>query len=495
MSDATTDTGNVERVARNVAWLFFSQAFTWVLAAVLAVALPRALGPAAVGRLFFAQSLWEAASVITAFGTTMLVTKAVARSRVSASTIVGESVVTRVALLTVAWPLIVGFLVLAGYEGQVIEVAAVIGLATSFKAVTGPAKAALRGLEQMRLISLIDIGNKTVLVVAVLTMIAVDGGVVLVAVAWVCSGAVSMVASVIGARRVSPARFWAPVSAIGPTMSAGLVYVLVEGSRTIYQQVDTVVISLLVDDATVGWYGSADQIFQTMFFVPTVVLAAVFPLLARLPGRPEREVDRVLGDGLTLSLVVAAPIGLGLVAVGPQLSDLLFGPEFGPTGTALSVFGIALIPTYLSTFLGTAAVAIDRQAIWPPLMIGAAVATIGLDVLLVPWAVERFDNGALGGAMSYVITETAILAVALLVFRPSLLNRHLAGVVGRVGAAGGLMLAAVWAVRDEMLLVPVVVGALVYTALIFALGVLSTEQRRLLATAFRGLVQRRQGPR
>jgi O-antigen/teichoic acid export membrane protein len=67
------------RIVRNAAALMASQLTTWALALVLAVVLPRYLGPRAVGQLQLATTVWTIVFSVVAFGSEMMLTKEIAR--------------------------------------------------------------------------------------------------------------------------------------------------------------------------------------------------------------------------------------------------------------------------------------------------------------------------------------------------------------------------------------------------------------------------------
>jgi O-antigen/teichoic acid export membrane protein len=479
------------RVAKNMVWLTASQLFTWSLALVLAFVLPRHLGAPSVGRLYFAQSLWALAGAGVAFGTDTAVTKAVARDHAVLADLTGRGAAARVAALVAVWPIVIGILAAFGADAQKIRLVAVIGLGTSVGLLVGPARAALQGIEQMHVLSIADMTVKAVLVVAVVALVALDHGVVLVALAWVVSAVAGALVVYLVGRRSAPMRAWTRPPMIRATLALGLPYLLFEGGRILYQQIDTLVISMVTDDRTVGWYGTADQVYRTMFFLPSVVLAALFPMLSRLPSRPSAEVEDVLGDCLAFTFVVAVPLSLGLVVLGPRLAGFVFGDGFGGTGRALAMFGVALVPTYLATLLGYVATAMDRVAVWVRLMFGAALATFALDLVLVPWTDRRFDNGAIGGALSYVLTEIVIVAVGLSTLGVRLVRPALLVVALKALACGALMAAAVWAARDLPLVVPIAVGAAVYPLLVLVSGTIDRRRRELLRDAARSLRRRR----
>jgi hypothetical protein len=113
-------------------------------------------------------------------------------------------------------------------------------------------------------------------------------------------------------------------------------------------------------------------------------------------------------------------------------------------------------------------------------MFGSALATVPLDIVLVPWANDRFDNGAIGGALAYVVTEGVQFAIGIWLVTPYLLTRTIAWRTLRVLAAGGVMVAVGWPLRETLLPIPIAVCAVVYAVTVVAFRVLGDDEQRMV---------------
>ena len=50
----------------------------------------------------------------------------------------------------------------------------------------------------------------------------------------------------------------------------------------IYNQTDTVVLRIFTDEAVVGWYAAANNIYKTIDMLPLALTAAILPTLSRV---------------------------------------------------------------------------------------------------------------------------------------------------------------------------------------------------------------------
>jgi len=187
----------------------------------------------------------------------------------------------------------------------------------------------------------------------------------------------------------------------------------------------------------------------------------------------------------TTTMVAAVPIGLGTMIVGPDLAPTLFGEEFRPSGEVPFALGPVIVCTFATVLFGTVALSTGRQRLWNTVMAVGAVLTIPLDLVLVPWADRHYGNGAIGGAMAYAVTESIMVAIGLWKVVPFLVTRSMGWRLARLAVAGGLMFAAAWPVRHELIAIPVVVAVVAYAIAALALGAVTAEDREFALRALR----------
>jgi O-antigen/teichoic acid export membrane protein len=256
---------------------------------------------------------------------------------------------------------------------------------------------------------------------------------------------------------------------------SSLPYFLVSIGLVLYQQVDTVIISWLVDEKTIGWYSVAIRLYGTLFFIPNVFVIALFPALTRAYSADPTTFRKLAQKSLNLLVLMSVPIGLGILVIADHLVILLFGPAFAKSGLILAILGMILPLSYLNTLVGYLLIAMDRQKAWAPVLLIATVITIPLDLILIPWTAKAFANGALGGAFSFACTEFGMILIGFSLLPKDTFSSENAKVAAKVLLAGGVMVAAAWTVREAFILIPVVVGAVTYIAMIFLLRAIPKE--------------------
>jgi len=480
-------------IAKNATVLMASQMATWGLTLLLTIFLPRYLGAANVGKLQFASSMWAIVAVVVTFGMDTLLTKEIARTPARAARLFGNTVILRIGLHALGYLALAFYLWLFRdrYPVETAYVVYIVGASSLVWQFNSACQAVLQGLERMEYISIANVAGKAVNTLVCIAALLAGLGVYAVAVVAVAAALVTLAVEVSALRRlIGGLRPQFDMSEAVRMLRASFPYLMSGIFLVIYMQVDIVIISLLVDERAVGWYGTADQLFGTFLFIPTVFITAVFPSLSRLYATAADSLPRLMRKSWDFLLLLAIPIGLGVLVVADPLVVLLFGPEFAASGPILALMGIVLILTYQNILLGQFLISTDRQNRWTVVMAVTAIITVPLDFLLVPWCQRQFGNGAIGGALSFIVTELAMNIVGIWMLPRGSLGRSNVRVAVLGLAAGLAMVAVTWPMRSSFLAIPIVVGAAVYVALIVILRVLPAEDWQLAGSLARGIARR-----
>jgi O-antigen/teichoic acid export membrane protein len=469
-------------IGRNIGALLTSQAVTWTLATVLSVVQPRLLGPTAQGDLRLAFSLWTIASVVTGLGTALYLTLEVARNQSAGLSLVGPVLIVRSIAFAAASIVLAAYVTATGSasDTQFALIMVIYGVSMFLLSMSDAIYAVFVGMEQMKVLARANIIARVVGTVATIAVLLAGGNAVSVVAVGAAANLLALVILVRALGRLTVVRFGGWRSKARVILRSSLGFLAAGVVLTVYQQIDTVVMSLLVDREALGWYGAADTLFGSMLFLPTIVMGAVFPVLGRLHRDAPHEIPALVKRTTSLLLLAVVPIGLGVSVVAFPLAPLLFGEEFSETGAVLFVLGPVLVLTAGNVVFGTVSLATGRQRFWTSWMVLAILLTIPADLILVPWTDRTYSNGAIGGALAYVVTESLLVVVGLTFVAPFLVDRRFVWRVTRVLMAGVAMFAVAWPLRSRMLLVPVVAGAAVYVFAIVCLRVLDESERDYL---------------
>lgn len=174
---------------------------------------------------------------------------------------------------------------------------------------------------------------------------------------------------------------------------------------------DTVMIGVIADTTTAGFYSVASRVAIVVLFVMNGAQMVVAPLLASFAGtgsRSElRQVVRVL-NGLSVAAGVPAALVLA-VAAEPVMA--LFGPEFREGATALRILAVSQLANVLTgpTGIVLSMSGLERRLV--QLLAGGLLLNVVLNVLWIP------AFGLVGAAAASLVSQAAWNLVAVVVIR------------------------------------------------------------------------------
>ncbi len=490
------DTGQlVERssIRRNVAHMSSSQIATWSLSLLVAIVLPRVLGPEVLGEFQLASSLWAIGAVVVGLGTTLYLQIAIAREQRSGLAMIRPVLMLRTGMFVLVAATLAVYLGVVGGTETFVVVMALIGLSRLLLTWNEVYSTAFVGLERMAATAAVSVGMKLLTVVGVLATLLFGFGVIGVVSVGVISSLVGLIVIVWRFRLTAtvPRSDWR--GQLVPITKASIPFMMVALANTTYRQIDVIVVSQVAGDRDLGWYGLADVLAGSLLFPATVVIASVLPSMGRLHAENPARLRELVRRTFQLLVLVGVPIGLGTAVVAPSFAPTMFGEDFAGAGDVLVVIGPVLVLTFGTTLLANLALATDKRGFWLVMLFAAAALTIPLDIVLVPWASDRYDNGAIGGALAYVVTETAQFALGLAVVAPYLVTRSMVWRSARVLAAGGAMMLVAWPFRDHFFAIPAIIGAVTFIVAAVVFRVFDDFQRRLIGDVLGRLGLRRRG--
>lgn len=229
-------------------------------------------------------------------------------------------------------------------------------------------------------------------------------------------------------------------------------------------QTDTFIISLLLGETAVGWYGAAQTLMLAFWMAPTAVRGALYPLMARYQKESPEKLALLYQKSIQYLGLLAFPLAAGTWAVAPQLIGLIFGDDFRQAIPALRwsiwavVFGLLNVPSARLLLVHER----QRAAAW---LTGVSmVVNVASNLLLVP------HYGITGAAMARTFASFVFFLIIYLYAYAYLLPLKLLPLLLRPAAATLLMALLMWSLRQLNFLVIVSAGLFFYAAVLLLLG-------------------------
>ncbi|MDQ6773478.1 MAG: flippase [Candidatus Dormibacteraeota bacterium] len=476
-------------LVRNLTVLAGSQLVTWVVTFVWTLFVPRAVGPYGTGLLTLAASGTGLIAAVVGLGIRPLLVREIAEDRSRTEQLVSLSIVFRLALALPTLLAVLAFANLGSFDEKQ-RLALYLGYGVAMICLLyEPIQAALQGIEEMRYLAYSDVLTRSGVSAAGIVLVLL--GFHAIGLLWASVGTVVLVLALnlYWYRRVFAPSWRVRLAGLNRIVRASLPYWGFALFFTIYLWIDSLMLAAMTSSTVLGWYGMPTRLFQTLMFIPVILSTAYLPRLVVAFKSGHDELARAAQTPLRITLILSLPVAAGMALVADPLVELLYGPQFIGSVPVLGILALTVPPMYLNIMANQVLVAAGRQSAWTKVMILATAVNPILNLFLIRYFQATHHNGAIGAALSLLLTEVLIAGIAVAFvrtsFRPELLGR-----LARAAVATGGMVAAVLLVRHMGLFVDVAVGAGVFVPLALLLGVLSRAEMRELREQARPVLRR-----
>jgi len=483
-ADVRDEVDSRHRFVQGLGVLAGSQVVTWSLTLAWTVVVPRILGPKGIGELTTATSATSILLTIVELGLTVLLVRKIAQERSRAGELISTALLIQAVLYIPAVAVMGGFIALQHFDAEqriVLWLATAAMLPTILKL---PFQSAFQATEKMGRYAATGVITKLLNSVLGIALVLVGFGVIALA---ALAAAIEALTLFLNFRWARPefklawqlsARRAATLAVESLPFSAN--YII----HSTYLWINAVLLATFTSATVVGWYGVSSRLVTTLYFLPVILSTALLPrLAASFDGRLTALQARAR-PAVELVIVLGLPVATGAALVGAPLIELIYGARFSASAAVLSTL-LASVPfCYFNILIWQVLVASSRQVIWTKVMAGALVVNIALNVVLINYFQARSANGAIGAAISVVVTE-GLMSVAGVLILPGLLNRASFLRLGRAVMATLLMAGAVLAVARFGLPVQIGAGLVVFAAFAVVLRVVALSEMRLVYSAVR----------
>lgn len=251
-------------------------------------------------------------------------------------------------------------------------------------------------------------------------------------------------------------------------------FILIGIFSTLDFQLDAFLISLLLTESDIGWYGASQTIVLGFWMMSSAIRTTLYPVMARVHKENPARLPGLYRLSNQYLLLVALPIAAGITILAAPITHFIYASSFDPAIPALQVMIWAVLFAFLSVPNARLMLVLNRQhpAGW---MTGISMA---VNVLLNLWLIPRL--GIVGAAVART-TATAIMFFQLYGYAQVKLGMDsILPLLVRPLLAVAIMSAVVWPIRHLPLIWPIIAGIIVYGAAAYFLKAIPEEARQRL---------------
>lgn len=391
---------NLTKIVDNVSWLLLDKILRMGIGLLVGVWIARYLGPEQFGLLSFATAFVGLFGAVAALGLQEIVVRDLVRDPAGKEETLGTAAVLHLLGGLLSYGLILATIFwLRPNDPLAKTIVAILGSLVLLKA---SEVAAYWFESQVMSKYIVWMQNGSFLSFAAIKVALILNQEPLIAFAWATAAEAALVALLIifmlGFRgpRLRQLRF-AQVRAkkllkdSWPLLLSGVTIM-------IYMKIDQIMLGQMIGDEAVGIYSAAVRISEVWYFIPTMIVASVFPAILEARNRSEVLYKARLQQLYDLMVWLSVGVALPMTFLSTTVVTLLFGVSFAASGPILAVHLWASVFVFLGVASGKWLIAENRQILSLQRSAAGAVSNILLNAIFIP------HLGAIGAAISTVIS-------------------------------------------------------------------------------------------
>jgi O-antigen/teichoic acid export membrane protein len=482
-------------LARNVVLLTGSQVSTWCVSLVWSLVVPRILGPAQIGIYTLGVAAGGVLTVLIGLGMQPLLVREVAADPERAPELIGTSIVLR-GLISLPVLGAVILIALFGHLGPDEGIAIALGWGMCiFYLLAEPIQSAFQAAEKMKYLAYNGVITKTLVSAGAIALVLLGVRAIGLLLTSITVMAAVMGLNFLWVRGLTRIDWRVTVARMRSLFVASLPYWGFAAFFTIYLWVDDLMVGVMTTSTVLGWYALPTKLFGTLMFIPTILSTAWLPQMVKGAEEGGDRIWRTARNSIELVLILSMPVCAGTILVASALIHLLYGSAYAESVPVMMILAGCLPLMYFGTMVNQVLIARRRQMDWTKVMALASVFNPICNLILIPYFQHRTGNGAIGAAISLLLTELVIAGIGIGLTRKAFAGATLVRLGKALVATAGMSLVVAQVMPRAGLAAGIASGLVVFPALVLLLRVLTVDERDQLRDAVSKAIRRIRTPR
>lgn len=475
----------LRRVVNNTVISLVGQIVTWTSTLLLTSAYGRFLGDAKFGELYFAISFVALIGFPLEFGFNQQLTRDVAQDPTRALRYLSNTLLIKVMLWFVMYGVILLFCSLLNYPVEVRVLVAICGLTLLSASIANAFSALHYAFERVIFPAVGLILEKGLSAIIGILLLRHGAGVQAMALVLLGGSLLSASWQAFWFARLVGSRLSFDFVLVRELVKTSIPFLTYGVLGVIYYRLDTVLLSLYASATVVGWYGASYRLFDTLVFLPNLVIVAImYPVFSKLSISSESDLKVAIEKAMNFLLFCGIPIAVAMIAAAPNIIGFLYHrTEFAPSVPVLQLLAPGLVLLYANTVFNTVIMSTKQEK---KITIMAAIALIfnlALNLILIPRLAQ------IGAALVTSLTELLLLCLSVAFVSRHLLPFGSLRVALKVAVASLVMAVAIFVLQRFNIFVILAVAMPVYIIGTALLGTIPREDMQALYMAVRRKTQ------
>jgi len=430
----------LRRVVNNTLISLLGQAITWVSTIALTVAYGRYLSDVKFGELYFALTFVLLIGIFLEFGFNQQLVRDVAQDESKTSSYFSNALFLKAILWVLVYVFIILICLLLGYSPEQRALVEICGITLFIRSLVNVVSGLHFAAQRTAFPAIGSILEKGLS--ALVGIVLLVHGANVVAMAYVLLGGmiVSALWQTFWFFRLEKITFGLDRAVLRDLIRTSIPFMAYGILGVIYYRIDTVLLSFMTSVAVVGWYGAAYRLFDTLVFLPALVINAImYPVFSRLTVASEDNFRLAIEKSLNFLLFLGIPMSIGLVVAAPTIITVLYHQhDFLAAIPALQGLAPGLVFLYANSVFTAVLISTKNEKKITLMAAIALVFNLALNFTLIPFLHH------VGAALATSLTELLLCCLSLAFLPRRLLPSGSVPMVAKALFTSLLMAMAIW---------------------------------------------------
>lgn len=464
-----------KRVAKNTLALIIGTIISKLCLVIFFAIAARYMGAVGLGKYTFTISFTALFAVLGDMGLSTLAIKEVSRNRALINKYLGNILILKIILSAITVGIIFIAINYLNYPQDTTKAVYFIGIGVFFSSISVALRWCFQAFQVMEYETLLMIAEGLLLLGISLGALYIGGGLIGLSYAYLLTYLIIFIISFfITIKKFAKPKFEINFDLWKYIMRATLPIGAMSIFTTIYINADTVLLSLMRGDETVGWYNAAYKLVNFIRFLPAMFLFAVFPAMSEFYKTSIKSLKIIFRKSIQYMFLLILPIGIGTTILSYKIISIFFGEDFSPAAPVLKILIWLTILFPLSGLGINCLIAMDKQKISTLIVAIGLIINLILNLILIP----KFSY--IGSAIAIVAAGFLMTATSLLFISRNLEINIFTSQLFKIIVASLIMGVFTWLIQDFNIIFVVLGSSIFYCVILLLMKAISREDRFFL---------------
>jgi len=398
----------INNIAKNTSYLTLALILQKIISFTYFTLLARYVGPANLGKYYFALSFTTIFAIIIDLGFANVITREVAKDQSRAKNWLSNILALKIPLALFSLAAVFILINVLGYDAQTKNLVYICSICMVLDSFTTTFFSVIRGFHNLKFESISSVIYQLIVLIFGYGALLLGGGLVpaMVALALASCYNFSYSLIILETKIKVAVRLAYDKKLVREILTVSWPFAVYGIFQRLYTYLDSVLLSILAGDAQVGLYQIAFKIIFALQFLPSAFTASLYPAMSSYWHDNREQLLVSFERAMNYLIIISLPIIVGSIVLADKIV-LLFKEGYADALLPLQISIISLFFIFINFPIGSLLNACDQQR-KNTLNMGIVTAlSVILNLILIP----HFK--AVGASITVLITNTLMFILGM----------------------------------------------------------------------------------